>query len=159
MKMWAFYQRLSDFVLGINAILGAGAFIALLGGKDGLVAQILIGIVALGSALDNVLGFAKKSKQHADLCRKFTELAARMALWDATDENYKKAASERIMIEKDEQPVHRLIDIAARNEEMLSRGYSAEQMAPLTWMQSTFGYVFTFGMKRLDAWAAEKKQT
>ena len=156
MKMCSFFQRLSDFVLALNAILGAGAFIALLGNKDGFIVKVLIGIVALGSALDNVLGFAKKANLHADLCRKFTELAAKMAMWDANEENHKKAISERIKIEKDEPPVHRLIDLDARNEEMRSRGYSAEDLVPLSWMQITFGYVFTFGMERQEAWHAAR---
>lgn len=154
MKMWSFFQRLSDLVLGLNAILGAGAFIALLGGKDGVIVKVLIGTVAVGSALDNVLGFATKAKLHADLCRKFTELASKMAIWDATEENYRKAVSERIMIEKDEPPVHRLVDIDARNEELRSRGNPAEDLIPLSWSQSIFGYVFTFGMKQQEAWYA-----
>jgi hypothetical protein len=65
-KISALYQGLSDIVLSLNAILGAGAFISLIGGKSTIIAQTLIGIVAVGSALDKVLGFAKKAKQHYD---------------------------------------------------------------------------------------------
>ncbi|RTL88127.1 MAG: hypothetical protein EKK29_06020 [Hyphomicrobiales bacterium] len=156
-KMAAFFQWLNDVVLGANAILGAGAFIALVGGKDGALAKFLVGTIAVASALDSVIGFSKKSKLHAELCRRFTELAADMALWDATEENYKKAVSERIKIEKDEPPVHRLIDLEARNDELRSRGYSNDSLVPLSEWQRRLGYVFTFGMPRLERWLAGKK--
>jgi hypothetical protein len=160
MKMCAFYQTMNDFVLGANAILGAGAFMALLGGKKTLIAQILIGIVAALSAIDNVLGFGRKSKLHADLGRRFTDLATNMALWDANEVNYRKAASERIKIEKDEPPVRRLVELEARNEEMRSRGYSEKDMVPLGWFQRTFfGYMFTFRMARLERWLASRGST
>jgi hypothetical protein len=152
MKMCSFYQTMNDAVLGANAILGASAFMALLGGKNNLTAQILIGIVAGLSAIDNVLGFGKKSKLHADLSRRFTELAANMALWDASEVNYRKACAERIRIERDEPPIRRLIEIEANNEEMRARGYDERDMVPLGRLQRVFGYVFTFGMQRLEAW-------
>lgn len=158
-KMSDFYQLLSNIVLGANAVLGAGAFIALLGGDNSLLAKILIGIVAAGSAIDNTIGFAKLSKLHADLARKFTELAANMALWDATEQNYRRACSERIRIEKDEPPIRRLVDLQARNEEMRSRGYPSDDMVPLSRWQRTFGYVFTFGMPRLEKWLADRQKT
>ena len=66
-KMRAMYQGLSDAVLAANAVLGAGAFMALMGGKNTGLAQVLIGIVAAGSAVDTVLGFGKKAKIHDDL--------------------------------------------------------------------------------------------
>lgn len=158
-KMSAFYQWLNDLVLGSNAILGAGAFIALLGGKNGELAKVLIGFVAAGSAIDNVLGFAKKARLHADLTRRFTDLAANIALWDATEQNYRKAVSERIKIEKDEPPVRRLIDLEARNEELRSRGYAPDDLVPLGWWQRTLlGYVFTFGMARLEKWQADQQR-
>ncbi len=158
-KMSAFFQMLSSFVLSSNAILGVGAFIALIGGKDGEIAKYLVGFVAIASAVDNVFGFAKKAKVHADLCRKFTDLAANVAMWDATDNNYKKAMAERIRIEKDEPPIHRLVDLQARNEEMRSRGYPSADLVPLSLAQRTFGYVATFGMGRLEKWLASRAIT
>ena len=48
-------------------------------------------------------------------------------------------------------PIHRLIDLQARNEEMRARGYSDGDLVPLDWWQKTFGYIATFGMQRLEA--------
>jgi hypothetical protein len=156
MKMCAFYQSMNDFVLGANALLGASAFVALIGGENTLIAQILIGIVAALSAVDNVLGFGKKAKLHADLSRRFTDLAANMALWDATEDNHRRACAERIKIEKDEPPIRRLIDLDARNDELRSRGYDENDMVPLGRLQRILGYGCTFGMKRLEAWRAAR---
>ena len=98
--MRAYYQRLNDLVLAANAVLGAGAFMALLGGRGTLLAQIFIGIVAAGSALNTILSWGKKAKVHDELCRRFTGLAAKIAEWDATEANHKKACAERLKIEK-----------------------------------------------------------
>jgi hypothetical protein len=155
--MCSFYQRLSNLVLGSNAILGASAFIVLLGGSDSLLAKILVGIVAAGSALDNVLGFAKKAQLHADLSSRFTQLAANMALWDANEQNRRKAVAERLKIEKNEPPLNRLIDLKARNEEMRCMGYGPENMVPLSRCQRIFGYVATFDMRRLEGWQANQR--
>jgi hypothetical protein len=146
------FQGFNDFVLAVNAVAGASAFIALLGGKSTLLAQVLIGMVAAFSAVDNVLGFSKKSKRHFDLCRRFSELAASIEEWDATETNLKKAKARRIRIEEDEPPTKRLIDIVSRNEELRARGYPPSDYAPITRLQATFGYFVTFGMRKLDRW-------
>lgn len=153
-KMSGFFQGLSDLVLSANALLGAGAFIVLIGGDKTLLVKIFVGIVAAGSALDTVLGFSKKAKQHYDLCRRFTELAASMAEWEANESNLKKAEAERLRIEANEPPVKRLVDIQARNDELRARGYSSENFAPLSRMQRMFGYFITFGLRRLEEWKA-----
>jgi hypothetical protein len=150
--MSAVFQGISDVILSVNAVAGAGAFISLIGGKSTLFAQILIGVVAAASAVDRALNFSKKSKRHYDLCRRFTELAATLENWDATDANLRKAKSRRVQIEGDEPPVKRLIDIVSRNEELRSRGYPPENFAPVSILQSSLGYFITFGMPRLNRW-------
>jgi hypothetical protein len=151
-KMSGLYQGISDLILSLNAIAGAGAFIALIGGKDTLFAQILVGVVALGSALDRVLGFSKRAKRHYDLCRRFTELAASLENWEATENNRRKAAAARLRLEAEEPTIKRLVDLQARNEELRARGYSPEHFVPLSLPQRVFGYFFTFGMRRLERW-------
>jgi len=158
-KMSGVFQGLNDFVLSVNAVAGAGAFIALLGGKSTLVVQALIGTVAALSAVDNVLGFSKRSKQHYDLCRRFSDLAASIEEWDATETNLKKANARRIKIEEDEPPIKRLIDITARNEELRARGYPPSDYAPVTRVQAMFGYFVTFGMSKLDRWRDSREAT
>jgi hypothetical protein len=156
-KMSGAFQSLSSAVLAINALAGAGAFIALLGGKSTLPAQILIGLVAAASAIDTVLGFSKRSKRHFDLCRRFTELAASIEEWEPTETNLKKAKARRLYIEADEPPVMRVIDIIARNEELRARGYPPSDFAPVSRTQALFGYFITFGEERLNRWRDQRE--
>jgi hypothetical protein len=155
-KMRAHYERLSNLILAANAILGTGAFVSLFG-PNGAIPKVLIGIVAAGSALDRVLGFAHKAKVYDGLCRRFTELAAGLEQWDATPANLKKATSKRYKIEEDEPTVRRLVDLDARNEELRARGYSADEMVPLSSLQKNLGCFVTFDMRRLERWLEERE--
>ena len=156
-KMRAWYQGWHDLVLALNAVLGTAAFVALLGGKAGWLPQILTGVVAAGSAIDTVLGFAKKAKRHDDLCRSFTDLAARMILRPANAANHAWACAERLKIERDEPPVRRLVDLIAENEEARSRGVAERDLLPLSGPQRTLGYCFTFGLPRLERRLAQQQ--
>lgn len=151
-KMQYFNQSINDTFSALNAVLGAGAFMSLIGGDGTMIAKILIGTVALFSAVDSVVGFGKKAAIYGELAGKFTELAAKMEIWAATPDNLQLAKAERLRIEKDEPPIKRLIDLEARNEEMRSRGYGADQMVPLSKWQRRFGYIMTFGLGRLEKW-------
>ena len=151
-KMQHFNQSVNDIFSALNAVLGAGAFMSLIGGNETLWAKILIGAVALFSAIDSVAGFGKKAALYGELSSKFTELAAKIEIWTAIPEHLQLARAERLRIEKDEPPVKRLIDLVAQNEERRSRGYGPEQMVPLSMLQKLFGYLFTFGMSKIDKW-------
>jgi hypothetical protein len=147
-KMQAFYQWASDLVLASNSLLGTAAFVALLGGKSGVLVQVLVGIVAGASALDTAFKWSRKTRTYSELSRRFTELAAKIEEWPPTPANYRKASSERVKIEKDEPPVRRIIDIMARNEELRASGLVKLIVEP-SWLQRHFGYMFTFGLEKL----------
>lgn len=149
-KMHRFYEAMHDGVIAVNAVLGAGAFVALIGGKTGSLATVLTGILAAASALDTTFGWSRKAKLHADLTRRFTDLAARMIEKPATSASYRWACAERIRIEKDEPPIRRLVDLQAQNEESRSLGVDPAYQIQLTRRQRIFGYIFTFGMTRLQ---------
>lgn len=151
-KMQDFYQRWYDYTNVGNALCGAGAFLALFGGKDSFAAQILIGAVTLFSTVATVLGPAKKARTHSDLVRKFTLLAAELVKREPTPTNLKWAISQRLKIEEGEPPVRRLIDILAENEEHRARGVPESELVPLSSWQRFFGYWRDFGMKRLEDW-------
>lgn len=157
-KMQSFYQSANDLVTSANALLSAGAFMALLGGKTAWIAQVATGVVAAISAIATVYSPARKARTHGDLCRRFTDLAAKMAVASATESNRKKFLAERLKIEKDEPPVKRLIDLQAFNEEARARGVAERQLLPLSRTQRWFGYLFTFGMRRLERWRAEEER-
>lgn len=157
-RMQDFYQRWYDYTNVGNALCGAGAFLALFGGKDSLVAQVLIGAVTLFSTVATVLGPAKKAKVHSDLTRKFTALAADLVKREPTSANLKWAKAQRLKIEEGEPPVRRLIDILAENEEHRARGVPESDLAPLSSSQRFFGYWRDFGMTRLEKWKDEQER-
>jgi hypothetical protein len=149
-KMLNFYQWACDLVLAANALLGTAAFVALVGGDTGTFPKAATGIVAAASALESVLKWSKKAKLHSDLNQRFTDLAAKIELWEPNPANYRSASSERIKIETVEPPIRRLVDIMARNEELRAHGLK-DHVLRLTTMQICFGAAFTFGMKALEA--------
>lgn len=153
-KMQSFYQSFNDLVTSANALLSAGAFMALLGGKNAWIAQIATGVVAAISAVAAVYSPARKARMHGDLCRRFTDLSEKIAASSATEGNRRKFLAARLKIEKDEPPVKRLIDLQAYNEEARARGVAARQLIPLSRAQRWLGYLFTFGMQRLERWHA-----
>lgn len=156
-KMRAFYRGCYDLTTAATAITGSGAFVALIGspGSDQL-AKWLTGIVALSSTMNLVFGFAKKADIHDALCRRFTELAAKLEEWPATEESLQRARAERLAIEKDEPTEKRLVDLQARNEEARARNCHPDDLVPLSWAQYWLGYVATFGIRRLEKWKAKR---
>lgn len=142
--------------MAANALLGAGAFIALIGGSGTMLATVLTGIVAAASAVETVLKPSDKARLHSDLTRKFTGLAADIMTCEPTQNNLQKVRAARLKIEMDEPPVRRLVDLLSHNEECRSRGISDEHCWPLTSLQRRVGYCADFGMKRLDEWHANR---
>ncbi len=152
------YRSLHDGISVLTVFGASSAFFALLGNLTEI-ATGLTAIIGLGSLIDLLLGFGKKSELHNDLCRRFTNLAANIESWDATPENLTKARSARVRIECDEPSIKRLVDLMADNDEAKSRGVGSEFLVPLSWWQRKFGCFFTFGMSRLDKWRAEQPIT
>jgi hypothetical protein len=138
-----------------TALTGTASFFVLLA-QGTEIAKYLTGIVAAASSLDSVFRFSRKARAHEALCRRFTDLSSKIAGWEPTPANLKKARADRLKIERDEPPVRRLVDLQAQNEEARSRGVSDDQLVPLGPFQRSFlGYAFAFGMRRLEKWHAE----
>jgi hypothetical protein len=148
-KMRAFYQSCHDYTTAATAISGTSGFIAVLANSSHLAAW-LTAIVAIASTLDLVFGFDKKAAVHDVLCRRFTELASQIVEWNATPENLTKARERRLKIEADEPTERRIIDLIAQNEECRARGVELEKLLRISRLQRMLGYVFTFGLKRIE---------
>ena len=147
-----FYRRCHQFSLSCTALAGSAAFASLLpANADFVVAKWLTAIVALATTSDLVGDFAKRSDQHHQLCRRFTELDAKMREWDPPSlEHLKQACAERIRIESDEPNIQSLINIRAQNQEEYARGVPFERLVPLGfWQRSLLGYFVSFGETRL----------
>ena len=156
-KMQAFYDWSYNLTRAATALTGTASFFVLLA-KGTEIAKYLTAVVAAAAGLDSVFRFNRKARTHEALCRRFTELSSKIAGWEPNPANLKKARAERLKIERDEPPVRRLVDIQAQNEEARSRGILDDHLVPLTQLQRIFGYVFTFGMPRLEAWHAKRSK-
>jgi hypothetical protein len=154
--MQAFYDGCYDWSRSATALTGTASFFVLLV-KGTELAKYLTAIVASASALDSVLHFNRKARRHELLSKRFTDLSAKIAGWKPTPENLKKAEVERLKIERDEPPVKRLVDLQAWNEELRARGKPESALIPLTTPQRWFGYMFTFGMAKIERWKAAQE--
>ena len=121
------------------------------------IAKYLTAVVAAAAALDSVFRFNRKARTHETLCRRFTDLSSKIAGWEPTPANLRKARVERLRIERDEPPVRRLVDLQAYNEELRALGKPETVLVPLTWWQRTVGYVFTPGMAKIEKWKADRE--
>jgi hypothetical protein len=155
-KMREFYRGCHSIVVASTALTGTSAFVAILSSAPPIVAQLLTGIIAVTTTFDLVFGFSRRADTHDSLCKRFTELSARLIEWDETEKNYRKACAERLRIEKDEPAEKRLVDLQSRNEEARARGVGPEALVPLSALQRRFGYVVTFGLPRVEKWHADR---
>ena len=106
----------------------------------------LAGVLA---ALDLVLGFSTKAREHFDLSRRFTRLEQEMTdVGDnPTDENYKKLNKLRLEIEADEPPVKRILDVWCHNELVRALGLEKEAYQ-LSWLQVSLKQFVSIGLNK-----------
>lgn len=139
-----------------TAVSSTSAFFLLLASQP-FTATFLTALVGVASILDLLFTFEKKAREHNDLRKRYTILAAEVVLRDATNPNLRWARSELLKIEGDEPAIRRLVDLQARNEEARARGCNEEDLVPLTRAQRYLGYFATFGMKRIEQWKASRE--
>lgn len=139
-----------------TAVSATSAFFLLLASQP-FIATFLTALVGVASILDLLFSFEKKAREHNDLRKRYTNLAAEVVLRDATNANLRWARSELLKIEGDEPGIRRLVDLQARNEEARARGCREEDLVPLTRLQRYLGYFATFDMKRIEQWKATRE--
>lgn len=154
-KLCAFYSRWRDLMKVVTVFSGSGAFFLIFAGADKL-AGTLSAFIALWAILDIVIGPDKLAEKHADLQKRFTALAKRIAVMPSTEEAYREMEAARLELEELEPPIKRLIDLEARNDECRARGFPPDDLVPLSRLQRRLGYFHTFGMPRLEEWKAKR---
>lgn len=149
--MRAHYRRWHTAIVGWTALTSTGAFIAAISNiamvwkmPTSNVVEIATGLAALACIIDLVIGFSKRADVHAELCRRFTDLAARMEEWEPNESNRRRAQAERLRIEMDEPTERKLIIIRARNDELRARGFNRKELISLTFLQEKLGYWFDY---------------
>jgi hypothetical protein len=137
-KRAAFFGYIVRFTKAFSLFTGFGTITALIG--ESYVLSIVCGaFVALVSALDLACGFSDREKLHDDLKRRFIHLEKDLVLGEskATEEWIKLKTSDRLMIEVDEPPVIKTLDIICHNEQAIAQG-NRKDVYHLNWLRKLF---------------------
>jgi hypothetical protein len=156
-KLSTFYGVWSGAVKIVTLISGSGLWFLLFAGAQHT-AEWLAAFIAVWAAVDYMVAPDKKAAKHRDLCEEFTDLAKKIVTAPRTDEAYRNLVAERLDLEKQITGCKRLIDLQARNEECRARGFPPEDIVPLSKPQRVIGYIFTYGMPRLEEWKAHRQR-
>jgi hypothetical protein len=155
-KLSSFYGAWRDRMRVVTAIAGSGAFFVVVA-KYQHTAEIVTAFVGLWAVLDIILMPDKKHDRHNELCKRFIGLASKLQQLPHTEESLRELTAERLLLEENEPPCKRLVDLESRNDECRARGFSPDQLVPLIWWQRLLGYYgATFGMDRIEKWKAER---
>lgn len=148
----AFYEQLHH-VTSLMTILMAGSVLFDLG-KSGQTASwlmVLSVVAALLAAADMVIGYSRRATVHAGLRGRFADLEIAMLCGGKTDAEWEGYQRDRLLIEKDEPAVYKVLDLLCRNELLVAEGFTlqqhASQFARINWWQK-----LTSQLYRWDSW-------
>lgn len=79
-------------------------------------------LIILISTIDISVGFSKKVDLYDNLQRRFTSLLIDITVKSHTEDNLKKWEIERLLIEQDEPPVLKVLDLICHNEQAIAQG-------------------------------------
>jgi hypothetical protein len=162
-KRQQFFDRLDAFTSFFNVVLGSAAVLALLRGNpstqvpvqnQGLnlttfdwIGVYAAALVTILSAIELVVGYARKSRQHEKLGCKFIDLERRM-ITERNDPNFSEAnlavlTGERLNIEAEEPPPKIALDSICHNELLRADGNeNKNEYVQLTRLQRAFAQFF-----------------
>lgn len=136
----AFYEQLHQLT-GLMTILMAGSVLFDLA-KPGETAGWMIAlsvVAALLAAIDMVLNYSRRSALHTDLRKRFADLEIAMLSGGLSDTEWQKHRCSRLLIEKDEPAIYKVLDNICRNELLIAEGItqeeSPEEFAKIGWWQ------------------------
>ncbi len=152
-KLAHFYGYWRDWTRIATILSGSGLFVLIFAGADKL-AGVVSAVFALWAMTDFLVDPDKKARLHDELRQDFIRLAIKFEETPRTDEAIRELTADRLKIEAREPPCKRLVDLQARNDECRARGYP--KLVPLNRWQNSLGYLFTFGMGRLERWKASQ---
>lgn len=122
----SFFSRLHRTSSFINVILGTATVAAILNTTKNIwppsVSLTGAALITGFSALDLVLGFADRAKQHAEFRRRFISIESCMT-GAANERKIEECIKDRLVIEGTEPPKMFALDILCHNELMRADGY------------------------------------
>lgn len=136
-----FFETFNTSITALSLIASSATVYGVLQSQN--LAMIAGATVTILTAINLVIGSAKRAGLHHDLSRRFLTLEKKMLI-EPDAELLKSWFAERLDIEADEPPVLRVLDLICHNELARAMGYSKEHFAKIAWYQRTFANLFDF---------------
>lgn len=151
-KRMAFYARFNTIINILVLVFGSTTFAVLLAKLQNTVSMYCSLIVTIVATADLVIGTTKKSIIHEALKRRFLFLEQELvnSEFSKTEQKYVKFFKERLLIESEEPPPLRVLDIICHNELMKAMGYSNSELAKVLWYQRLFAHFFDIAPHKIE---------
>lgn len=137
----AFYERLHSVTSVLTVLMAGSVFFDI--GKNGETAWWLLALsvfAALMATLDMVIGYSKRSGLHSSLRERFANLEIAMVMGDTADETWIEHSKSRLLIEKDEPPIYKVLDNLCRNDLVTAEGFrpknNPDQFIVISWWKA-----------------------
>ena len=129
MRRCRFFDSVSRVTSGASLIFGSSTLFMLLYDKGPSWLAILPALVGAASIIALVYEAPRMARLHSDLARRSIELEQKMVLTESPDESdIRQFTAQKLAIEIDEPPVHRVLDLLCRNEMILAEGQDESQL-------------------------------
>ena len=131
------------------AIVGGSAALARVAGDTGLTVAATLITVTSTAAL--VLGFADRSKRHAELARNFRSLEAEIAERgerEYTEKDLSRWEAKQRTIETSEPPALGVLVVLCQNELKIAAGHR-EMVVPIPWHKRLLAHYWDFSVSHL----------
>ena len=148
-----FFDSLGDWTNFLTIICGGCVvfFVAASLTTRSTAAIVFGGLVSALTALDLVLGYSVKARQHADLSRQFYELEqAMIKIGDSpSEEELKVTLNRRLEIESKGPFILRVLEATCHNEVARAMGWPSTEFAEIGFWQDIFKQFFDFQSDKL----------
>lgn len=138
---WVNLNRISS---AAAALAGSSALIAVFGNSYKDAWAYVSAASGAFAALNSALGFSDRAREHADLYRGFSSIAARMATAVSCDDGAGRAfEAEVLQLEASEPPSIHTLNVICHNQECEARGLPQEDRCKIYWINRIFKSVGT----------------
>lgn len=146
-KRQRFFDGLHKISLFINAVAGSSAFVTIIAGIPNVAAG-LTACIAIISAIDNVVGFSERARKYSEQRIRYYDLYCELVKTrvDKFSEDFFR--ERKLRIDRDNPPILRVLDVVARNEEDISRGYNYNDTIYISRIRYIFSHIIDMPPKK-----------
>jgi hypothetical protein len=129
-----FFDNLYRSKTALTLLAGSATMGTILASMPQALQSIAAALVIVIPTLKLVLGATTKARLHADLARRFLDLERAMTLAkDPTDDDLRLWTAQRLLIEAEEPPILRVLDILCHNALLLALDYPRAELCDVPW--------------------------